>query len=533
MDDAEIFSAASVVAPHPLAAAAGRDVLIEGGTVVEAALAAAMVSAVVASDRAGLGGDALWMIREPGPRGRVRMLDARGTVAAAARLSFYRERDRDSIPQHGPEAVLVAPGVVAGWIEVHGLAAASGGRLPVARLLAPAIAAARDGWDLSAADAAVRANALPTLSALPGSDDAVLEDGTAPEAGVRCRAPALAAALDHLAGAGLEDAYRGDVARELAADLEAWACPLDRADLRRTAARWRAAHEIDLGRYELAVPPSRSGLRAAVALGLADGLAAAGFDVGKPDGFGRWHGLIEACRAAEALVDEVEASGRDPADLFDVGRLARFALTLDRERASRAVPPTPPLLSEAAAWIGVVDRDGAAVSVVHTLGGAFGSGLVSTRTGILMGNRGAALAIDSDLGPVLRPGRRVPLASLPVLLSNARDGRVAALGASGVQAADVVAQVADRILRGTTAHDAVASSRFTLGATPDGREGAVLVEEDRESGPLGSLRSAGHQIVAGEAATARSAVAGAAGLVMRDGTGRLAAAADDGMVAGL
>lgn len=526
MDDAEYFSAAGLAAPHPLAAAAGRDVLIEGGTILEAALAAAVVSAVVAPDRAGLGGDALWMIREPGPRGRVRVLDARGTVAADARLSFYRERDREAVPHHGPEAVLVAPGAVAGWMEVHALSVASGGRLPIARLLAPAIAAARDGWDLSADDAATFALAAPALSAVPGFA-ALLEEGEAPTAGTRRRAPALAATLGYLAGAGLEDALRGDVAREFATDLEGLSCPLARADLKRTEARWREPQALDLARHALAVPPSRAGLRAAVALGLADGLAAAGFDTAKADGFGRWHGSVEACRAAERLVGDAEASGRDPRDLLDSTRLARFALTLDRERASRALPPASPLLREAAAWIGAVDRDGAAVSVVHTLGGAFGSGVVSARTGILMGNRGAALAIDPDLGPILRPGRRVPLASLPAVLSDARGGRVAALGACGEPAGDTVVQLADRIMRGMAAGDAIAAPRFTLGATPDGRYGAVLVTAEREPGPWGPLRAAGHELVEVESASL------SAGAALRDGSGRLTVSADGGAVSGL
>ena len=78
MDDTETFSVAALVAPHPAAASAGRDVLIEGGSVIEAAIAAASVSAVVVPHRNGLGGDALWLFREPGPRGLVRVLDARG-----------------------------------------------------------------------------------------------------------------------------------------------------------------------------------------------------------------------------------------------------------------------------------------------------------------------------------------------------------------------------------------------------------------------------------------------------------------------
>ncbi|WP_237476390.1 gamma-glutamyltransferase [Lichenibacterium dinghuense] len=527
MDDAETYAIAALAAPHPLAGAAARDVLVEGGTVVEAALAAAMVSAVAAPGCAGLGGDALWMIREPGPRGRVRVLDARGTVAAAARLSFYRERGHEAVPRRGAEAALASPGVVAGWIEVHALSTATGGRLPVARLLEPAVAAARHGFAPSPPDAEALAAGGPSLSAVPGFDTAFLVEGRAPAPNERRFAPALAAALAHLAEAGLDDFYTGDVARELAADLDALSCPLGRLDLRRTEARWREPQTLDLGRHALAVPPTRSGLRAAVALGLAGALAAAGFDAAEADGFGRWHGLIESCRAADAVVDDAETRDRDPADLLDGARLARFALKLDRARASRAGAPARAPLDEAASAIVAVGRDGSAVSVVQTLGSAFGSGIVCGRTGVLMGNRGAGLALDPDLGPILRPGRRVPLASLPALVSNARDGRVAAIGALGAAAPAAVAQLADRAMRGAGPGEALAAPRFALGAAPDGREAAVLVKAEREPGPRRPLRAAGHTIVEGESAV------WTAGVALRDGAGRVTAAADGGAAEGI
>src|SRR5579875_3983196 len=129
MDDIETFAVGGLVAPHPLAASAGRDVLIEGGTIVEAALAAAAVAAVVVPHRNGLGGDALWLVREAGSRGRVRVLDARGLTGRLAAHGRLRGLGHDTVPRLGPEAVLSAPGAVAGWAEAQMLAAALGGRL--------------------------------------------------------------------------------------------------------------------------------------------------------------------------------------------------------------------------------------------------------------------------------------------------------------------------------------------------------------------------------------------------------------------
>ena len=265
-----------------------------------------------------------------------------------------------------------------------------------------------------------------------------------------------------------------------------------------------------------------------MALGLFDGLRAAGVDLARPDDFARWHGLIEASRAAGRMLGALDEAGQDPAALLDAARLARASLKLDRRRASAAVPSPRPVAREGAAWIGAVDRDGAAVSLVQTLGGAFGSGVVSARTGVLMNNRGAALALDPDRGPVLRPGRRVPLRALPALLSSPRDERVAAFGTTGPGAQDVAAQLAERLTRGMAPREALAAPRFALGATPDGRDAAVLVEAERGPDPAAALRSAGHLLVEADAGTLRSA-----GIVLRDRSGRIAAASDEGAVEGL
>lgn len=526
MHDDEFFSAAGLVAPHPLAAAAGRDVLIEGGNVIEAALAAAAVAAVCVPERNGLGGDALWLIREPGPRGRVRVLDARGVVGTAARPAFLRARGQVAVPLHGAESVLTAPGAVAGWAEAQRLSVASGGRLPLSRLLAPAAVAARDGIVLTARDVAALAAGAPALSGQPGFTSAFLNDGRVPEPGTRRRDPALAATLDYLIDAGLDDFYRGDIGRELAADLETLSSLLGRADLRAAEARWREPLTLDLGRHALAVPPTRAGTEAAVTLGLLAGLGTA-----EPDGFARWHGSIESLRHAGDMLDAMDRAGRDPATLLDAARLARASLGIDRDRARRREVPSVPLLTEAAVWIGVVDRDGGAVSLVQTLGGAFGSGVVSERTGILLSNRGAALTVDPDLGPVLRVGRRPPLQSLPALLASPRDGRVAALGVAGRHAATVASQLAGRLMFEGPPSTAMAAPRFALGATPDGGEAAVLVEETLELPVATRLRSAGHVLVPSAGADWRTA-----GAVVRLPEGRIVALSDPeaaGAVGGL
>jgi gamma-glutamyltranspeptidase len=489
MDDIETFSVAALVAPHPLAATAGRDVLIEGGSVVEAAIAAAAVSAVVLPHRNGLGGDALWLVREAGTRGRVRVLDARGVAGEAATPSRYRRHD--AVPLHGPDAVITVPGAVAGWAAAHDLSTALGGRLPLSRLLAPAVAAARDGVDLPGELAEALTAAAPNLSALPGFASMFLADGEVPKAGARRRWPALAETLAYLVHGGLDDLYRGDVGRELGADLEEAESPLTRADLRRAEARWRPSASLDLGRDGVDVASNRSDLEVAVALGLLAGLR----DV-KPDSFDQWHCVIESIKYAKHIVLDGVASERDLTELLDADRLKLESRRIDRGRAGRSLPWTPPLLVEEAVWVGAVDRDGSAVSLVQSLGSAFGSGVVSGRTGLLLGNRGAGLVLDPRLGSLLAPGRRPPLASVPALLAS-RDGRVTSLGATGRNADVTVAQLAARLMLGASTAESVAAPRFGFGAVPDGPATAILVGEDFDSALASRLRAAGHRLEPG------------------------------------
>ena len=513
MDDTETFSVAALVAPHPTAASAGRDVLIEGGSVIEAAIAAAAVSAVVVPHRNGLGGDALWLFREPGPRGIVRVLDARGLIGRRVERSLFRRHDH--VPLLGAEAILTVPGAVAGWASAYELSTALGGRMPLSRLLQPALEAARNGSVLSPSDVQAREAAAADLSSLPGTASAFLADGKVPDAGTLWRQPALALTLDYLIQAGLDDLYRGDVGRELAADLEELSSPLGRDDLRRGEARWRWPASLDLGRQHLDVAPNRQGIELALALGLFMPLGRH-----RSGGFEHWHDAIESAKHAMRVFDDELQAGRDPIGLVNPEWLKREGLRIDRQRASAARPWRATPFVEDAIFIGAVDREGGAVALVQSLGGTFGSGVISNRTGILLGNRGSALALDPEAGPLLRPGQQPPLVSVPAFAAS-RDGRITSLGATGPRAGVSVLQTASRLLLGARLEDALEAPRFAFGAAQDGPGTAVLVEEAFEPSIRSRLRSAAHEVVTDETAASRTS-----GAVARLPSGRIEVAAD-------
>ena len=218
-----------VAAPHHAAAEAGRAILAEGGNAVEAMVAMAATIVAVYPHMNHIGGDGFWLIREP--FGRVRALMAAGPAGANARIALYREHGYDEIPPRGPLAALTVPGAIAGWMLALEAAHALGGKLPLDLLLAAAIRLARDGSPVTRSQARLSAEKFSELKDVPGFAAAFLPDGKTPEAGALLPQAALATTLDHLAHAGLDDFYRGDVGREIAADLARIGSPVTRPDL--------------------------------------------------------------------------------------------------------------------------------------------------------------------------------------------------------------------------------------------------------------------------------------------------------------
>jgi gamma-glutamyltranspeptidase / glutathione hydrolase len=134
----------AVAAGHPLAAAAGYEVLRAGGNAVDAAVTMAGVLAVVRPHMNGVGGDAFALVYD-GASHDIAALNGTGRSAALATPDFYAEQGLESMPQSGALAVTV-PGAVSAWAAALG----RHGTITLARALEPAIALAEDGFVVSA-----------------------------------------------------------------------------------------------------------------------------------------------------------------------------------------------------------------------------------------------------------------------------------------------------------------------------------------------------------------------------------------------
>lgn len=491
MIETPVFGHAAVAAPHWLAAESGRKILIQGGNAIEAMVAMAASIAVVYPHMNAIGGDGFWLISDR--QGRVRFIDACGAAGTRATIARYRDEGHDTIPARGADAALTVPGAVSGWFLALDMAAAFGGRMPLSMLLEDAVAQARTGVPASGSQARTAIDA--DLAAVPGFAAAFMHEGKALGVGAPMVQERLAATLEHLSHAGLEDFYRGDVAREIAGDLERVGSPVERVDLARHEARLRAPLELALPGVTLYnTPPPTQGLASLIVLGLFERLG-----VKRPETFEHVHGLVECVKKALAvrnriIADPARMTG-DPADFLEPAWLEREAGGIG---ARASAPPAIGSTGDTV-WMGAIDRDGLAVSYIQSVFWDFGSGVVLPRTGVLMQNRGMAFSLDPRSIRALAPGRK-PFHTLNPALALFDDGRVMPYGTMGGDSqSQFLAQLFSRYRLGMGLADAIDAPRFRLGQAP-ADDGVVLRLEPRfDDGVVRALSRAGHQLVISDA----------------------------------
>jgi oxamate amidohydrolase len=519
-----------VSAPHHLAAQAGAAVLREGGNAVEAMVASAAAIAVVYPHMNSIGGDGFWLIAEPGHEPVA--VRACGAAAALATPGFYAEHGDAAIPTRGPRAALTVAGAIGGWAEALAVAQGWGPALPLSRLLADAIGHAKRGVPVTRSQVGLTASKWPELKDVGGFADTFAPHGL-PTLGDTLAQPRLAATLEQLARAGLDDFYRGDLARSMARDLAAVGSPLRLADLQACRARRVAPLSVSLSAGRLYnQPPPTQGVSSLAILALFDRLG-----VRSAESFAHVHGLVEATKRAFVWrntrvgdPDAMAARGDDPQAFLSEASLDAEARRID---PGRAAPWPLPAVPGDTIWMGAADAQGRVVSYIQSIYWEFGSGIVLNESGVNWQNRGASFTLGP--GPnELAPGR-LPFHTLNPALARLKDGRTLAYGTMGGegQPQTQAAVFSRHVLFGQDLQAAVSAPRWLLGRTW-GEDSTKLKLESRFDPVLvDALRAAGHEV---QVVGAFEDMMGHAGAVSVHAGGLIEGATDpraDGVCAGV
>jgi gamma-glutamyltranspeptidase len=399
-----------VASPHALASAAGVEILEAGGSAVDAAIAASATLAVVYPHMTSVGGDAFWLIHDA-PGRRVRYLGGGGRAAASARIGWFHERGLAEIPLRGiVPATLTVPGAVDTWCEAH----AAHGTLPLARVLAPAVGHARDGFAVTERLAGWIAQVADVLRGCPEAAAIFLPGGAPARAGQGLANPDLARTLAAIGAGGRAAFYEGEIAREMADFAGARGGFFTAEDFRRQRARWE---EPLAGTYRGVTiyepPPPTQGLAVIQMLNLVEAWELGRLDYLGPD---HVHLLVQAKMLAFHDRDRLLA---DPDFVkVPVGRLLsreyaelrRALVDPARALAWDAVPSSGDLGGDTV-YVAAADAAGNAASLIMSVYGIFGSGVVAGRTGVVLQNRSAYFSLDPSHPNRLEPGKR-PLHTL-------------------------------------------------------------------------------------------------------------------------
>jgi gamma-glutamyltranspeptidase/glutathione hydrolase len=423
-----------VVTNHPLASAAGVEMLAAGGNAVDAAVAALFALTVVEPMMVGVFGAGHAQLRLTG--GVHTVIDGYTTAPAAARPDMYRpvsDTWPDYLEAEGREnsvglRSVGVPGTLAAWCDML----ARFGTLDLPTVMTPAIHHAERGFRVTGYLAECIGESAADLARFPESARVFLPGGLPLATGERLVQPDYATTLRTIATEGVAALYGGALGRRVVEHIERGGGLITLEDLARYRTVARAPVQGTYRGFEVAgcPPPTGGGIHLIQILNVLEGYDVAALGYGTVDGI---HLLAEAMKIAFA--DRAAATG-DPAFVdVPVARLvakdyaAARRQGIDMAKAgsyTAAVGPGSPHTTH----VTVADADGNVVAATQTINSLFGSKAMAPGTGMLLNNTMALFDPHPGHALSVAPGKRMTSSMAPTIVL--REGRpVVALGLPG------------------------------------------------------------------------------------------------------
>ena len=462
----------------------------------------------------GIGGDLFAIVYEA-KTGKLYGLNSGGWAPTGLTPAFLKSKGIDRMPGDGIYTVTV-PGTVAGWDAMR----ARFGKLPMSDILAPAIFYAEQGFPVTDVIANAWNGSFLELAAEPNAAKTYLIEGRAPRAGDLFKNPDLAGSLRLISEKGAAGFYDGKTADAILALSRDEGGTMTADDLKQFVPEWVEPIATTYRGWTVhELPPNTQGIAALMMLNLMERfpLGEYGFHSAKA-----LHVMIEAKKLAYAdMISYVSDPGfmKVPVpSMLSKAHAAKRAQLIDPAKAACAVKPSQfaGLTSSTGGdtiYLSVIDRDGNIVSLIQSLFGSFGSGLVPPETGFMLHNRGALFTLNANHPNVLAPRKRPLHTIIPAFMQKGdiRIGFGIMGGFNQAQAhAQFVANIADY---GIDIQEALEAGRFTKRQF----EGCdVHVEALVPGTVIKELRTIGHDV---SVVPPRTGMFGWGQAVMSDGTG--------------
>jgi gamma-glutamyltranspeptidase/glutathione hydrolase len=476
-----------VASSQVLASQAGAQILSQGGSAADAAIAVNALLGVVEPMMNGMGGDLFVLYRE-GTTGQHTGLNASGPAPRNLSPAFLGSLGFSTMPEDGIHTVTV-PGAVDGWGKMH----KRFGRLPWNRLFEPAIAYADQGFPVPEIvhelwSAAGTANKLQVLKE---TARVFLPEAEPPKVGDIFRNPDLAKAYAMIAQEGPDAFYKGPISASILKTSRKLGGTIDAKDLSGYSAEWVDPISIDYRGWRVfELPPNGQGMAALEMLNIMD---ACGAYCDGPFAPTTIHKRIEAMKLAFSDVYRYNADPRSVkvpvAQLISKEYAQRRAGLVDSGKANGSVLAGDPVGSETV-YFCAVDREGNMASWIQSIYSGFGSGV--TVEGFPLQSRGAGFTLQPDHPNVLAGGKR-PFHTIVPGFMERHDQHVAFGIMGGANQPMAHAQfVSNFVDYGMNLQQALEAPRFFKGS-PSGFE--VAIEDSMPVSTLERLGEMGHQLL--------------------------------------
>jgi gamma-glutamyltranspeptidase/glutathione hydrolase len=504
-----------VAASQTLASTAGAQILSQGGSAVDAAIAANAVLGVTEPMMNGIGGDLFAIVYDAKSK-TLYGLNSSGWAPQHLTLDLLKSQAiTKSLPRKSIHSVTV-PGAVAGWQALQ----QRFGKLPLSQTLQPAILYAREGVPIAEMVAQVWAAAGKLLQDQPGFRSTFLPDGRAPKTGDIFRNPALADSLQRIAAHGRDGFYRGPLAQTLIQFSKEQGGAMTESDLADFQPEWVTPISTTYRGWTVAeLPPNGQGIAALSMLNMMEQFPISQYGHNSSQAL---HVMIEAKKLAYAdlrqYIGDPRFSHIPVEQLLSKDLARKRAESIDPAHAHCSVLPSElteklNAMGRDTTYLTAIDQDGSIVSLIQSNYDSFGTGLVAPGTGFALQNRGELFSLESGKPNSLAPHKRPLHTIIPGFMQKGEE--VIGFGIMGgynqAQAhAQFVSNIADF---GMNIQAALSAPRFTK-STFDGCD--VAIESRVPESVRNDLSAKGHQL---EVVAPYSAAMGRGNVVMTDGHG--------------
>lgn len=492
---------------QPLASQVAIDILKAGGNAVDAAIAANATLGLMEPTGNGIGGDLFAIIWDPETE-KLYGLNASGRSPMGRSYDELREKigDRKSIPFFGSVPVSV-PGTVDGWFELH----EKFGKLPMRKILAPAIDYADEGFPVSPVIAYYFDFGLKRFERNMGDIEefenarATYFENGAPKAGDVFKNPDLGKTYRLIAKKGRDGFYKGEVAQTIDAYMKRIGGDIRYGDLASHTSEWIDPGCVNYRGFDLCeLPPNSQGFAALQMANILKNIDLTQWSRGSAEVL---HYITEAKRLA---FEDLAKFYADPDFqdaplewlLSDEYGKERFAL-IDPERAMTAPAPGEQKLEGEGdtTYLTVADKDGMMVSLIQSNYVGMGSGLVPDGLGFMLQDRGALYSLEPGHANVYAPNKRPFHTIIPAFVMK-DGGPLMSFGlmGGGMQPQGHVQVLINIVDYGMNLQEAGDAARLNHdgGRKPTGGDpdllGILNVEPGIPADTISTLRNMGHNV---------------------------------------